>query len=273
MALDADVLFEPLTERLVAPGFQLRDFTYGQSGLFSTAELSRDANARTRLVRDVVGGHPDTATLVTPPHFYVEDDHSFELNIALAEEALQTSKREIRPVLLVNRVYADKNAAGLANSYAMAGITRLELRLTPVGGDDESLCKIRSVFAICAAFTAAGIEVTLGASGNIGPAAVALGHAAHYSVGVGLLEQVDYKAAINRQSAAEACRGQEAEPGRDRRQLPARSHGRRRTSARRGFARQHRHPHQNRLPPRLLRDQHQGPRSEPARALPARPRP
>jgi len=81
MALDADVLFEPLTERLVAPGFQLRDFTYGQSGLLSTAELSRDANARTRLVRDVVGGHPDTATLVTPPHFYVEDDHGFELNI------------------------------------------------------------------------------------------------------------------------------------------------------------------------------------------------
>lgn len=75
----------------MAPGFQLRDFTYGQSGLFSTAELSRDANARTRLVRDVVGGHPDTATLVTPPHFYVEDDHGFELNIALAEEALQTS--------------------------------------------------------------------------------------------------------------------------------------------------------------------------------------
>lgn len=83
----------------------------------------------------------------------------------------------------------------------MAGITRLELRLTPVGGDDESLRKIRSVFAICAAFTAAGIEVTLGASGNIGHAAVALGHAAHYSVGVGLLEQVDDKAAINRQAA------------------------------------------------------------------------
>jgi hypothetical protein len=60
---------------------------------------------------------------------------------------------------------------------------------------------VQSVFAICRAFTAAGIELTLGQSGNLGHAVVARGHAAHYSVGVGLLEQVDYKAAMNRQAA------------------------------------------------------------------------
>jgi len=256
IALEADVLLEPPSERLVAPGFELRDFDYGLSGLLNTAELSRDANARTQLVRDLVAAHPDTATLVTPPHFYVEDDHGSELNIALVEEMLQTSKREMRPVLLINRVYAEKHAAALAASYASAGISRPELRLTPVGGDDESLPRIQSVFAIYAAFTQAGIEVTLGASGNIGHAAVALGHVTHYSVGVGLLESVDYKATSNRQSAP-------PKPVEDKRNrgviagiyLPGlmlivgRQHG--------GPARQHRHPHQDRLPPRLLRDLHQ----------------
>ena len=77
----------------------------------------------------------------------------------------------------------------------------LELRLTPTGGDDESVRKLQSVFDICQAFTAAGIELTLGLSGNVGHAAVARGNAADYSVGVGLFEQVDYKAALNRQVA------------------------------------------------------------------------
>lgn len=72
---------------------------------------------------------------------------------------------------------------------------------TPLGGDDESVAKIRSVFAIADAFTQAGIDVVLGQSGNIGHTAVALGHVAHYSVGVGLRERVDHAAAISRQKA------------------------------------------------------------------------
>jgi hypothetical protein len=53
--------------------------------------------------------------------------------------------------------------------------------------------------AIVDAFKAAGLQVVLGYSGNIGQTAVALGHAAHYSVGVGLREQVNHSGTITRQ--------------------------------------------------------------------------
>jgi hypothetical protein len=59
--------------------------------------------------------------------------------------------------------------------------------------------KIRSAFGLLDAFTDAGLTVTLGLSGNIGQTALALGHAEHYSVGIGMRERVDHAGAISRQ--------------------------------------------------------------------------
>lgn len=83
--------------------------------------------------------------------------------------------------------------------YAAAGITDIEIRLSPLGGDDESLRKIRDAYTTIRLFKEAGLHVTLGHSGNIGQIAVAMGHADAYSVGVGMLERVNHRSLINRQ--------------------------------------------------------------------------
>lgn len=119
----------------------------------------------------------------------------------------------MRATLVIARKYAVTEAQRLAGEYRDAGIGAIELRVTPLGGDDESVAKIRSVFAIADAFIAAGIEVVLGQSGNIGHTAVALGHVTHYSVGVGLRERVDHAAAINRQKSPSDDDGDQDEQG------------------------------------------------------------
>jgi hypothetical protein len=50
---------------------------------------------------------------------------------------------------------------------------------------------MRSVFRLADTFRDVGMEVVLGFSGNIGQCAVALGHVAHYSLGIGLREKVE----------------------------------------------------------------------------------
>ena len=106
----------------------------------------------------------------------------------------------MRPILLVRRKYALAAGADLADHYAELGITELDLRITPVGGDDEGIHKIRSVFSITDTFADAGIRILLGCSGNIGQTAFALGHIAGYSVGIGMRERVDYSGTLSRQS-------------------------------------------------------------------------
>jgi hypothetical protein len=195
-----DVLFDPATERMADAGFEPAGLPYFDGEPFDLHTLAANAGARTRLVEGVLAAHPDVTTIVTPPHFFVHDDRSARLNIALAEETTHATDKPVRAVLLTSRKFAS-NSNELVHEYVEAGIQALDLRLTPLGGDDESLAKIRSVFAIADRFTAAGIEVTLGFSGNIGHCAVALGHATHYSVGIGLREQVNHSAAISRQKA------------------------------------------------------------------------
>lgn len=90
------------------------------------------------------------------------------LNVALAENAALESDKPVRGVLVIARRYAAAEAQRLASEYRDAGVGALELRVTPLGGADESVAKIRSVFAIADAFTATGIQVVLGQSGNIG---------------------------------------------------------------------------------------------------------
>jgi len=146
-----------------------------------------------------VQAHPDFTTTITPPHFYVSDDRSADLNIVLAADTAHHTDKPLRAILTVSRKYADKHAQRLASGYVQAGIGQLELRLSPFGGEDESLAKIRSGFTVLDTFRDAGIITTLGMSGTIGHAAVALGHAAAFSVGIGLGEHVNHKADLSRQ--------------------------------------------------------------------------
>ena len=86
----------------------------------------------------------------------------------------------------------------LAAEYAAAGLDTVEIRLSPFGGDDESLRKIRSAFAFLQTFHERGIHVTLGQSGNIGQTALALGYIDAYSVGIGMLEKVNHSQVVAR---------------------------------------------------------------------------
>lgn len=197
----AQVYFDPATERLVAPGLELPEADYATGAPYDVEALTVDADARARLVAQVIAAHPKWTTAITPAHFYVHDERSADLNVVLAEDTRRAVDQPVRATIVLSRPYGARAAVELAQHYREAGIDQVELRISPLGGDDVSLTIIRSVFAILDAFAAAGLEVTLGLSGNIGHAAVAFGHAEHYSVGVGLLERVNHAATIQRQSA------------------------------------------------------------------------
>lgn len=212
-AAGAEVYFDPATERLIAPGFVLPDAPYFPSTPYDVDQLAADADARAQLVAQVLAGHPAEVTTVAPPHFLVQDDRSANLNVVLAADTITSTDKPVRATVLLARRYGARAATDLAAQYAQVSIRQVELRVTPLGGDEESLAKIRSVFAIAHAFTVQGMSVTLGLSGNIGQAAVALGHTEHYSVGVGMLEQVNHASAISRQIAPpkQEVEGEEAQ--------------------------------------------------------------
>lgn len=197
-AAGVQVLYDPATERCTTPGYQLPGHPYGDN-LLDVNVLAADPAARLRLMIAVIDGHPDEATTITPPHFLVEDQRSANLNVALAADTRHNTDLPVRATVILARRYGAKAAPELARQYAQAGIDQVELRITPLGGDNESIAKIGSVFAMLDAFQAVGLTVVLGWSGNIGQAAVALGHADHYSVGVGMNEQVNHAATISRQ--------------------------------------------------------------------------
>lgn len=190
------VFFNPATERLIAPGYEMPGVPYFAAAPYDLDHLAEDPAARARLVEEVINGHPEFVTAVTPAHFYVNSDRTANLNVVLAEDTAKSTDLAVRGVLVLDRRYGTKHAATLASQYAEAGVGQLELRLSPFGGEDESLAKIRSGFGILDAFRDAGIQTTLGWSGNIGSSAVALGHASAYSVGVGVLEHVNHVATV-----------------------------------------------------------------------------
>ena len=198
---NVDVVIEPLTERLVWPGFEPDGLPYYEGHPIDLVRLRGSRAARDDLVEQVLDVQHDIATRLVPPHFYVEDDASAELNLRLARHATRLAgSTPVRPILVIKRKYAIAVATQLAEAYAQLGLDDIDLRVTPFGGDDESAQKIRSVFDVADAFRAAGVEVVLGCSGNIGQAAVALGHAYRYSVGVGMKEKVDHVTAMSRQA-------------------------------------------------------------------------
>lgn len=204
-----DVLFDPATERLGDIGFELPGLAYDPGRPYDVDALAADANARARLVARVIDAHPETVSIATPPSFYVHDERSAALNVTLAEMTTHHTDLPVRATLVLARTYGVKHPAALAAEYSEAGVRRLELRLSPFAGDDESVAKIRSGFKIVDTFRDAGINVVLGLSGNVGQTAVALGHAAGYSVGVGMREHVNHASTISSQKRLP----KEPEPG------------------------------------------------------------
>ena len=195
----AAVYFDPATERLTAPGFDLPALAYNPSVPYDVDQLARDHLARAKLVAGVVEAHPPFVTAVTPPHFFVRDERTANLNVDLAERTLHENGPALRVTVVLTSRFPVASAAELAREYYRAGVRFMEVRISPLGGEDEGVRKVRSAFAVLQAFSDAGLTVTAGLSGNIGQVALALGHAGHYSVGIGMRERVDHAAAISRQ--------------------------------------------------------------------------
>lgn len=194
------VFFEPATERLAHGGYNMDGFPIWSGAPYDVDILSSDIDVRAALVAKTIEAHPDGVTHITAPHFFVDNVRVARLNIDLAEmTSLQVESLPTRAVLTVSNKFAKQYAEEMAGKYVQAGVAELELRLSPFGGEDQSLKQIRDGFAVAKAFTDAGLVVTLGQSGNLGEFAVALGHAQAYSVGVGLLERVNHASRIRRQ--------------------------------------------------------------------------
>jgi hypothetical protein len=194
------VLWEPATQLLAAPGYGLDRFPLWAGAPYEIDLLATSLDARRILVERTIEAHPLGTTEVTAPHFYVASDRVAHLNVDLAEATALQADRPVRVILTASQRYLRSRATALAEQYREAGICHLELRMSPFGGEDESLKKITDGFRISKEFTDAGLHVTLGYSGNLGQVAVALGHAAAYSVGVGMMEHVDHKTQVNRKS-------------------------------------------------------------------------
>jgi hypothetical protein len=204
------VFYESSTERLADPGYHQDAFPAWSGVAYAVDVLAAGLLAREALVQRTLEAHPDGVTHVTAPHFYVDSERTARLNIDLAEMTrIRVDDKPTRAVLTVANRFAKQHAAEMAADYVRAGITEIELRMSPFGGEDEGLKKIRDGFAAAQAFTDAGLNVTLGQSGNLGQVAVALGHVASYSVGIGLLEHVNHSAQINRQKQAPKPRSED----------------------------------------------------------------
>jgi hypothetical protein len=194
------VYWEPAAERLATPGFGLEKFPLWNGQPYDTDALSGDAAGRAALVGRTVDKHPSVVTHITAPHFYVTNERTARLNIDLAERTRLAvgDDKPTRAVLTMSTKAIGRLNVDLAAEYAGARIRDIEVRFSPFGGDDEGIRKIRRAFAVLDQLREHGMSVTLGLSGNIGRAAVAMGHADAYSVGVGMLEKVNHAQTVAR---------------------------------------------------------------------------
>jgi hypothetical protein len=102
----------------------------------------------------------------------------------------------VRPILAVGSRFVHRHAARIAQGYRAAGVGRLELRVSPLGGENVGPTSLRRVFQALEVFREHHVAVVLGASGTIGFTAVALGLADAFTTGVGYRERYDHKAAM-----------------------------------------------------------------------------
>lgn len=194
-----DVLYDPRTERLEHEGLTLNGLPGYTGTPYDLDELAADLTKRQALVDAVLAAHPEFVTIVTPPHFYARDQRSANLNLALAEASKLGTDKRVRPVLMLKARFNVTDATHLAADYAAAGFDEIDLRFTPLGGEDDGIPKVRIAFAIADIFREAGLRVIFGRAGNVGQTAFALGHADGYSMGIGQLEHVNHASDINRQ--------------------------------------------------------------------------
>ena len=191
---------EPLTERLVVEGLSTGEVDYGFESIDPAVDLATGA-ARDRLVDAVVGPQTDAASALTPPHFFVDSDEALDLHLALVRCTARRFAAPLRPILAVQRVFLDQpgRAELVARRLLHEGVRAVDLRISPLGGDNEGPIKIRSVLQILHAFHRSGVAVIMGSQGTIGETALAMGLAQGFSVGIGYRERYDHKAAISRQ--------------------------------------------------------------------------
>jgi electron transfer flavoprotein alpha subunit len=161
--------------------------------------LAASATARQEVVDSVLAAHPDQVTQVTPPSYFIDSERTAHLAVDLAEMTRLSSDKPVRPVLYVSTRLPKGIAETLAHELAAAQIHEVDLRISPTTGENDSIRKVKAVLATAQIFTDTGLAVTLGHSGNLGQVAVALGHVAHFSTGLGQNESTNFRAVVNRQ--------------------------------------------------------------------------
>jgi hypothetical protein len=202
------VYWEPGTERLASVGYSHHQHPLWHGKPFDPGMLAASSDESDRLVDATLAAHPEGVTHVTAPHFYVSDAMTARLNVALAERTRELHRAQpSRAILTISARNAVQlvDELDLAAEYARAGVDVIEIRLSPFGGEDVSLARIRNAFAVLDAFRSHGMRVTVGHCGTIGLVAVAMGHADAHSLGIGYLEQFNHTAAINRQARPPAA--------------------------------------------------------------------
>jgi hypothetical protein len=199
IAAGVEVLYDPRTERLEHDGFTINGLPGFNGTPYDVNVLAANLDARQALVEQIIAAHPAITTIVTPPHFYVADARGANLNLALAEATKLMTEKKVRPVFLVRARFSSDLLKQIAKEYVAAGFNEIDLRISPLGGENDGIAKIRSTFAIADIFRSAGLRVVLGRSGNVGQAAFALGHVDAYSVGLGQMEHTNHAADISRQ--------------------------------------------------------------------------
>jgi hypothetical protein len=132
----------------------------------------------------------------------VEDESGARLNVdfaGLTVQEFRASKKPVRPILASPRGFLNKGdwAARIAADYRAVGIGAIDLRISPLGGEDEGPVKVASALEIAQKFREAGIDVLFGFQPAIGHTAIALGVASGYSTGIGNREHFNYASAMS----------------------------------------------------------------------------
>lgn len=155
------VLMDPRTERLEHPGLHLEQLPGYRPEGYEVEQLAASFSDRQELTDGVLAAQHGLVSIVTPPYFFGRDERSTHLNLALAEAAQHSSDVPVRPVVALKSRTAAGLVSELAQEYGRAGSTQIDLRFSPLGGEGDSIVKVRSVFA-ANEFTSRGIAVTLG---------------------------------------------------------------------------------------------------------------
>jgi len=204
-------LVEPLTERLVEPGYKVDALDYWDTYPVSPSEF-RKASRQAEFVERVVGTQPDLVSELVAPHFFADGPETLELNQALAGmtvQAFRSSGKPVRAILSLPRaMFADIDfVRNVAGAYRAIGIHSIDLRLSPLGGEDDGPQKIESALQILEMFRTEGPPTILGYQGEIGHTALALGLVRGYSTGIGFREGFNHSLAMNRQRRSQSQTG------------------------------------------------------------------